>query len=61
MPVYWEPWIEKGLTDMAIEKNRHVSWLVNYLIATKMNELEEEEKAKKEKEQASSETEAKTG
>jgi len=38
--IIWEPWIERAIWSIAQEKGKNFSWTVNYLVETKLNDME---------------------
>jgi hypothetical protein len=44
MPIKWEKWIIQTIKKIAIEKGYTISWAINYLVATRLNQLDEASK-----------------
>jgi len=38
--VRWEPWIEGAINDLAEEKGKTFSWMANFLVGMKLNDLD---------------------
>ena len=37
--VRWIPWVEKAMKKLAEDYNKEFSWIANYLVETKLNDL----------------------
>ena len=38
--VRWEPWVERAVKAIADEKGKTFSWMANYLVELKLNDLD---------------------
>jgi len=38
--VRWDPWIENGIKALADEKGKTFSWMANFLVGMKLNDLD---------------------
>ena len=38
--VRWEPWIENAINALAEEKGKTFSWMANFLVGMKLNDLD---------------------